>query len=97
MKATYKVSRKRKKVKVKAKVTQLCLTLCDLMDCSPWNFPGQNMGVGSLALLQGIFPTQRSNLGLPHCRQILYQLSHRGSKGKKSVGIQIIHRDFAKN
>ena len=46
---------------------------------SPWNFPGQNIGVGSLSLLQGIFPTQGSNPGLPHCRQILYQLSHQGS------------------
>ena len=45
----------------------------------PWNSPGQNTGVGSLSLLQGIFPTQRSNPGLPHCRQILYQLSHQGS------------------
>ena len=43
---------------------------------SPWNSPGQNTGVGSLSLLQGIFPTQRSNPGLPHCRRILYQLSH---------------------
>ena len=42
----------------------------------PWNSPGQNTGVGSLSLLQGIFPTQGSNPGLPHCRQILYQLSH---------------------
>ena len=46
---------------------------------SPWNSLGQNTGVGSLSLLQGIFPTQGSNPGLPHCRQILYQLSHRGS------------------
>ena len=46
---------------------------------SPWNFPGQNTGVGRLSLLQGIFPTQGSNLGLPHCRRILYQLSHQGS------------------
>ena len=44
-----------------------------------WNSPGQNTGVGSLSLLQGIFPTQGSNPGLPHCRQILYQLSHKGS------------------
>ena len=35
---------------------------------SPWNSPGQNTGVGSLSLLQGIFPTQGSNPGLPHCR-----------------------------
>ena len=46
---------------------------------SPWNFPGQNTGAGSLSLLQGIFPTQGSNPGLLHCRQILYQLSHQGS------------------
>ena len=46
---------------------------------SSWNSPGQNTGVGSLSLLQGIFPTQGSNPGLPHCRQILYQLSHKGS------------------
>ena len=46
---------------------------------SPGNPPGQNTGVGSLFLLQGIFPTQGSNPGLPHCRCILYQLSHQGS------------------
>ena len=46
---------------------------------SQWNSPGQNTGVGSLSLLQGIFPTQGSNPGLPYCKQILYQLSHKGS------------------
>ena len=46
---------------------------------SPWNSPGQNTRVGSLSLLQWIFPTQGSNPGLPHCRRILYQLSHEGS------------------
>ena len=46
---------------------------------SPWNSPGQNTGVSSLALLQGIFLTQGSNPGLLHCRWILYQLSHKGS------------------
>ena len=46
---------------------------------SPWNSPGQNTGVGSLSLLQGVFLTQGSNPVLPHCRQILYQLSHQGS------------------
>ena len=46
---------------------------------SPWNSPDQNTGVGSLSLLQGIFPTQGSNPGLLHYRQILYQLSHKGS------------------
>ena len=48
---------------------------------SPWNSPSQNPGVGSLSLLQGIFPTQGWNPGLPHCGQILYQLSHKGSPG----------------
>ena len=43
------------------------------------NSPGQKTGVGSLSLLQGIFPTQGSNPGLPHGRWILYQLSHQGS------------------
>ena len=46
---------------------------------SPWNSQGQDTGVGSLSLLQGIFPTQGSNPGLPHCRLIFYQLSHKGS------------------
>ena len=46
---------------------------------SPWNSSGQNPGVGSLSLLQRIFPTQESNQGLLHCRQILYQLSYKGS------------------
>ena len=46
---------------------------------SPWNPPGQNTAMGSLSLLQRIFPTQRLNPGLMHCRWILYQLSHQGS------------------
>ena len=46
---------------------------------SSWNSLGQNTGVGSFSLLQGIFLTQESNQGLLHCRQILYQLSYRGS------------------
>ena len=46
---------------------------------SPWNSPGQNTGVGSLSLLQGIFPTQGLNPGLPYCGWIFYQLSHKGS------------------
>ena len=49
---------------------------------SPWIFPGQNTAVGSLSLLQGIFPTQWPNPDLPHRRQILYQLSHKGSPRK---------------
>ena len=46
---------------------------------SPWNSPGQNIGVGNLSLLQGIIPTQGSNPDLLHCGRILYQLSHKGS------------------
>ena len=45
---------------------------------NPWNSPGQNTGVGSHSLLQGIFPTQGSNPGLSCCRHS-YQLSHQGS------------------
>ena len=61
------------------KFTQLCQTLCNLMDYtvhvyrlySPWNSQGHNTGLGSLSLLQGIFPTQRLSPSLPHCRRIL--------------------------
>ena len=45
----------------------------------PWDSPGKNTGVGYHALLQGIFPTQRLNPGLLHCRQIPCYLSHQGS------------------
>ena len=66
-------------------VAQSCPTLWDPMDCSlpgssvHGDFPGKNSGVGCHALLQGIFPTQGLNPGLPHCRQILYHLSHQGN------------------
>ena len=46
---------------------------------SPWNSPGQDTGVDSLSLLQGIFTTQGSNPGLLHCKWIFYRLSHKGS------------------
>ena len=45
----------------------------------PWDFPSKNTGMGCCFLLQGLFPTQGSNPGLPHCRQTLYCLSHQGS------------------
>ena len=54
------------------------LSLVWLFATCPWNSPGQNTGVG-ISLLQGIIPTQGLNPGLPHCRWILYQLSHKGS------------------
>ena len=59
--------------------------LFSTMDCSPpgssvhGDSPGETTIVGCHALLQGIFPTQRSNPGLPHCMWILYPLSHQGS------------------
>ena len=56
-------------------------TPCDPVNCSASNSPGQNTRVGSLSLLQWIFLTQESNRNLPHCRQILYQLSYQGSMG----------------
>ena len=62
-----------------------CLTLYDPTDYSPPGSsfhvasPGKNTGVGCHALLQRIFPIQRSNPGLPHCREILYHLSYQGS------------------
>ena len=63
--------------------SESCSVMCDSQQAhglySPWNFPGQNTGVGSLSLLEGIFPTQGLNPGLPHCRRMLYQLSHKGS------------------
>jgi len=65
---------------VKVKVAQSCPTLWDPVDYSPWNSPGQNIEVGSLSLLQGIFPTQGSNPGVPHCRWIVYQLSHKAQE-----------------
>ena len=57
------------------KVAQLCPTLCKPMDFSPSNSPGQNTGVGSLSLLQGILPTQGSNSGFLPCRRVLHQLN----------------------
>ena len=61
------------------KVAQLCLTFCDRhrLLC-PLNSPGQDTGVGSRSLFQGIFPTQELNHGLLPCWWILYQLSYQG-------------------
>ena len=61
---------------------------CNPINCSPTgssvhgDSPGKNTSVGCHTLLQGIFPTQGSNPGLPHCRQILYHLSYQGSPTK---------------
>ena len=48
----------------------------------PWDFPGKSTGVGCQFLLQKIFLTQGLNPGLPHCKQMLYRLSHQGSSAK---------------
>ena len=57
---------------------------------SPWNSLGQNTGVGSHSLLQGIFTTQGLNPGLPHRRWILYQLSHKGSPPVNSLSLSLL-------
>ena len=73
-------------------LSQGCLCACSIVSNSlrphrlsppssflcPWDFPGKNTGVSCHFLLQGIFPTQESNPGLLHCRQILLPLSHQG-------------------
>ena len=67
---------------VKGLAAQSCPAFCDPIDCTrllcPWNSLGKNAGVGCHSLLQGIFPTQGPNLGLLHCKQIPYLLSHQG-------------------
>ena len=74
-------------------VAQSCLTLCDPMVCSlsgtsaHGDSPGRNTGMGCHALLQGIIPAQGSNPGLPHCRRILYHLSHEGTPTSSSTSI----------
>ena len=69
-----------------SEVAQSCPTLSDPMDCSPLGSSvhgifqaSKNTGVGSNSLLHGLFPTQGSNPGLPHCRQILYNLNQQRS------------------
>ena len=68
----------------------MCLLSCVLLFVTPTDYsppgssvhgnsPGKNTGVNCYFLLQWIFPTQGSNPGLPHCRWILYHLSHQGS------------------
>ena len=60
-------------------VIKSCLTLVTSWLFCPWDSPGKNTGVSCHFLLQGIFLTQELNLGLLHCRQVLYRLSHLGS------------------
>ena len=79
-----------KRLKVNILVIQSCLTLCNPMDChlpgsSAMQFSRQEYwsGLPFPTPLQGIFPIQRLNPCLPHCRQILCSLSHQGSPNKK--------------
>ena len=71
------------KVNVKMLVAQSCLTLCDPMDCSPQD----PLSMSCHFLLQGIFLAQGSNLGLLHCRLILYHLSHQGSQTNHRLNV----------
>ena len=75
-------------------MAQSCLTLCEPVDSAygllcPWDSPGKNAGIGCHSLLQGIFPTQGSNPGLLHGRQILYRLSYQRSP-KKAVKVKLL-------
>ena len=81
-----------KKTVMNVLVSELCLILCYCMDCSfcQWNSLGKNTEVGSHSLPQGIFPTQGSNLCLPHCKWILYRLSHQGSPNGDKVLVKIL-------
>ena len=63
---------------------------------NPWNSPGQNTGVGSHSLLQGIVPTQGSNPGLLHCRKILYYLGHKESQQKHGRSSQMVVQSWGK-
>ena len=63
----------------------------------PWDSPGKNTGVDCHFLLQGIFSTQGLNLGLPHCRQILYQLSCQGSPKEKPILHLSPHQNFLRS
>ena len=77
-------------------VLKIYCTPTEFLEHFPWfeshvrlfvtDSPGQNTGVGSHSLLQGIFLTHGSNPGLPHCRHILYQLSHQGRSKILEVG-----------
>ena len=60
----------------------------------PWDSPGKNTGVGCHSLLQGLFLTHGSNLGLLNCRQILYCLNHQGNSHNPIESRKLRHREF---
>ena len=81
---------------MKVKVAQSCPTLCDPMDCIVHGILwARILEWVAFPLLQGIFPTQGSNPGLPYCRWILYQLSHKGSYDKTRQHIKKQRYHFA--
>ena len=81
-------------------VAQSSLTVCNPMNCSPPNSslhedsPGKNTEVGCYALLQGTFPTQGSNPGVPHCKEIIHCLSYQGSPRVLAWGAYHFSRDL---
>ena len=80
------------------KVAQSCPTLWSPGLYNPWNSPSQNTGVGSLSLLQGIFPALGSNPGLPHCRWFFTSWITRKAKeywsGSVSQSVQSLSHDL---
>ena len=78
-----------------SEVTQSCLTLCDphglypTMLLHPWNFPSKRPGGDCHFLLQRIFLIQGSNPGLPHCREMLYHVSHQRIRNMAKYGKQV--------
>ena len=74
---------------------QLFVILCTIAHQAPQSMesPGKNTGVGCHSILQRIFPTQAENPGLPHCRKILYHLSHQESV-KSSMEIAYYAQTF---
>ena len=83
----YSLSTSKVKVKVKSLSRVLLFETPWAVACTrllrPWDFLRKSTGVGCHFLLQGIFSTQGSNPSLPHCRQMLYRLSHQGSPSLK--------------
>ena len=92
MRTSYILSLKSHEVKWSESHSVVSNSLWPLGLYSSWNSLGQNIGVGSLLLFQGIFPTKGSNQGLSHCRQILYQLSHQESPRILWVGYPFSRR-----
>ena len=78
--------------KVKVLVTQSCPTLCDTMDCSLPGFSVRGVFQARILEWSAISFSRGSNLGLLHCRQILYQLNHQGATRGGDWEIIIIPR-----